>query len=557
MALKSLREYLQALDKAGKLVTIDRPMNKDTQLATLLYLQERGLSREQHKVFLFNNVCDSRGNRYDIPVVYAALRASFADIALQCHPDELDEKVVKAHRNPIEPLLVAQGPVQEVVYTGERLLEKGGMDEFPVPITHPGWDGGPVMAASCWVTKDPDTGQRNVGVYRSHVYARDRLGIHMAGPHRDIQTHWQKCRAKGIPLQAAIVIGGPPHFTYAGTSSLRPGVDEYGVAGALVGEPVELVKCKTIDLEVPANAEIVFEGELTIAELELEGPHGEGGAGEYLSMGDMQPYFTIKCITHRKDPIWYATARGGPSGGLLLKRLRDDLNMPHVLAVSSLASTAPGSLSVILIKIKDNTDQKEVWRTLDAFLEPPSEHEFEDLYANIPGKQIDATYIIAVNEDIDIKDRDMVWWALSTRVQPHRDMRIVNYRTKDLKNPSFLPEHEMAKVKHNQFDPNVVLPEASRLLINATCKWPYPPVCLPKKNFMDDGLSIWQELGLPPLKLRNPWYGYELGYFPQQFAEDAERAVKGQYYQTSERRAKNRVKVNYPLGGFPTLDKKK
>ena len=543
---KSLREYLEALDKAGKLATIKSPMNKDTQLAAFLYLQERGLPPEQHKVFFFTNVFDSRGNKYDIPVVYAALRTGFGDIGLKCRPDELNDRVVQAHKHPLEPRLVEDGPVQDVVYMGDRLLEKGGMDEFPVPITHPGWDGGPIMAASCWVTKDPDTGARNVGVYRSHVYARDRLGIHIAGPHRDIQTHWQKCRAKGIPLQAAIVVGGPPNLTYVGPASLPPGVDEYAVAGALAGEPVELVKCKTVDLEVPANAEIVFEGELTIEELELEGPHGEGGAGEYLSMGDMQPYFTLKCITHRKDPIWYATARGAPSGGLLLKRLRDDLNMPHVLAASPLRSTAPGSLSMVIIKIKNNTDQKEVWRTLEAFSEPSSDMEGEDIYANHPGKQIGTTYIIAVDEDIDIRDRDMLWWALSARVQPHRDFRIVNYRTKDLKCPSFLPESEMEKVKHNQFDPNVELPEASRLLINATHKWPYPPVCMPKKEFMEEGLAIWHELGLPPLELRKPWHGYELGHWPQQFAEDAERAVKGEYYKTSEMRAKKRVKVNYP-----------
>ena len=203
---KSLREYLQALDKVGKLVTIKSPMNKDTQLAPLLYLQERGLPPEQHKVF-FTNVFDSRGNKYNIPVVYVALRTGFGDIGLQCRPDELNEKVVQAHRRPIKPRLVEQGPVQDVVYMGDRLLEKGGMDEFPVPITHPGWDGGPIMAASCWVTKDPDTGARNVGVYRSHVYARNRLGIHMAGPHRDIRTHWQKCRAKGIRFKRLLSWG--------------------------------------------------------------------------------------------------------------------------------------------------------------------------------------------------------------------------------------------------------------------------------------------------------------------------------------------------------------
>ncbi|MCL5959250.1 MAG: UbiD family decarboxylase [Chloroflexi bacterium] len=537
---KSVREYLEALDKAGKLVTINSPMNKDTDLAPLLYLQERGLPASQHKVFFFTNVFDSRGNKYDIPIVYAALRTGFGHIGLNCSPEELSERVVRGHRDPIEPVLVERGPVQEVVHMGEGLLEKGGLDEFPVPITHPGWDGGPIMAASCWVTKDPDTGVRNVGVYRSHVYAQDRLGIHMAGPHRGIQVHWQKCRAKGIPLQAAIVIGGPPNLVYSAVSSLPNGVDELGVAGAMVGEPMELVKCKTVDLEVPANADVVFEGELTIDELELEGPHGEGGAGEYVSMGDMQPYFKVRCITRRRDACWYATARGGPSKGILLNRLRDDLKMPWVLEASSLSSTAPGSLSAVAIKIRKNTDQKDVWRTLEAFSEPLSD---EDDYANYPGKQIGTVFVIAVDEDVDIRDKDMVWWALSTRVQPHRDTRIVKYRTQDLKCPSFLPEPEMKKVKHNQFAPDVELPEASRLLINATHKWPYPPVSIPRKEFMEKGLRLWEQEGLPQLNLREPWYGYELGYWPQEFAEDAERAVKGQYYKTSEMRAQKRVKI--------------
>ncbi len=533
---RSLREYVEALDKAGKLVRVTTPLNKDTQLAPLLYLQERGLPEEQHKVFFFTNVFDSRGNKYDIPVAYAALRTGFGDIGLKCQPKDVNEKVAQARVHPIEPRLVDKGPVQEVVYMGDRLLEKGGMDEFPVPITHPGWDGGPVMAASCWVTKDPDTGIRNVGVYRSHVYARDRLGIHMAGPHKHIQIHWQKARARGIPLQAAIVIGGPPNLVYVATTRLPYGMDEYAMAGALVGEPVELVKCKTVDLEVPANADVVIEGELTTEWLELEGPHGEGGAGEHMSMGDMQPYFTIKCITHRKNPIWYATARGAPSGGLLLRELRDDLNMPHVLATASLPSTAPGSIRATVIKVKSHTDQAEVWRTLEAVAE-----------REMGG----GTYIIAVDEDIDIRDQDMVWWAMSTRAQPHRDLRITRFLEKDMKPVYLMPEPDVSiKVRHRQFDPNLKLLEASRLLINATMKWPYPPVCLPAKQFMEGGLAMWQELGLPPLKLREPWYGYELGYWPDEYREAAERAVKGEYYKTSEMRAKNRVKVDYPPGGY-------
>ena len=526
---KSLREYLEALDKAGKLVTINSPINKDTQLVPFTKLQDRGLPKAQQKAFLFTNVFDSRGIKYDIPVAYDILNG-FYGIGLKCRPEEVPEKVAQALLHPIDPKLVEQGAVQEVVYKGDELLKKGGMDEFPVPNTHPGYDAGPIMSSSMWVTKDPDTGIRNVGLYRSQVFAQNRLGIHMAGPGRHITQHWQKCREKGIPLEVAIVVGGPPNLIYVGNLSVPYGVDEYTVAGAMAGEPVELVKCKTVDLEVPANADFVFEGTLTTEELEMEGPHGE--IGELESMGDMQPYLTLKCITHRKDPIWMGPGSGPP--GAIYKRLRYDLDMPHVLAAGLVPSSAPGGGAVMAIKMKFNADQKEVWRTLEVFSETT-------------GSQSERTagkYIIAVDEDIDIRDPDMVWWALGTRVEPHRDFRIVKYRAKDLKPSSFMPEPEMAKIRHRQFDPHVQLPEGSRLLVNATLKWPYPPVSLPKQEFMEEALSIWQKEGLPALKLREPWHGYELGFWPKEFAEDADRAVRGEYYKTSEMRFKKRVKVD-------------
>ncbi|MFH1003569.1 MAG: UbiD family decarboxylase, partial [Chloroflexota bacterium] len=536
---KSLREFLEALDKAGKLVTINSPINKDTQLAPLSWLQERGLPDKQHKAFLFTNVFDSRGRKYDIPVAYGALRMSAA-ITLQCRPEETNEKVSRAVMAPIAPRLVKHGPVQDVVYRGDRLLEKGGLDEFPIPITHPGWDAGPIMSASCWVTKDPDTGARNVGVYRCHVYAQDRFGIHMAGDSRDITAHWQKCRAKGIPLQAAVFVGGPPNLTNVATSGLPYDLDEFAVAGALAGEPVELVKCKTVDLEVPAHADIVFEGELTTEELVLEGPHGEAGAGEHASSGDMQPYLTVKCITHRKDPIWV-----GPAGhipGLLLHQLKHDHNAPNVLEVANLPSIALGSGLVTVIKMKLHTAQEEVWRALEAFDFPFENSQF---------RKSKAKYVIAVDDDVDIRDANKLLWALCHRVQPHRDCRTVKFRTGDMKPSSFMPEAEMEKVRHRQFDPRVELPVGSRLLINATLKWPFPPVSLPRQEFMEEALRIWQKEGLPPLQLKEPWYGYELGHWPRQLAEDAARAAKGEYYQIAEMRAKNAVKIDYPPMVYP------
>lgn len=522
---QSLREYLEALKEAGKLVTITNPINKDTQITPLVWLQYRGLPKEQRKAFLFTNIFDSRGIKYDIPGVWGALGGSpqIDAIAMQCQPGETFEKIVQAFLHPIEPRSVKHGPVQDVVYTGDRLLQKGGMDEFPVAIRHPGLDSGPIQSISNWVTKDPESGVRNVGRYRSQVYAQDRLGIHMQGPHQGIAIHWQKCRERGIPLQAAIVVGGPPNLIYVGTVGLPYDVDEYTLAGALAGEPVELVKCKTVDLEVPANADVVIEGELNTEWLELEAPHGEGHG--LLSGTELMPYLTIKCITHRKDPIWIGSlSYMGEGAGIeiarafLFKHLRYDLNLSGVLAAS-------GSLVVggNVIKMKMHTDQKEVWRALEA----------------CPNSKT----VIAVDEDIDIEDDGRVWWAINTRVEPHRDIRIIKSLTTDLKPCSFMPEDEMIKVRHRQFEADVPLPETSRLLINATMKWPYPPLSLPKKEFMEDVLRIWEKEGLPPLKLKEPWYSYEMGHWPKEFADDAARAVKGEYYKTSEMRAKKRVKV--------------
>ncbi len=528
---QSLHEYLETLDKKGLLVKITKSINKDTQLAPLVRLQYRGLPDEQRKAFLFTNVFDSRGKKYDIPVAMGALGGSSSIYAmgLQCQPKEIAEKVAQAQLHPIEPRLVKQGPVQDVVYMGDRLLEKGGLDELPVPIATPGYDAGPITSASNWITKDIETGVRNVGRYRSQLYAQDRMGIHWGQTDQGGQIHWQKCRARGIPLQAAIVFGGPPNLSYVASSNFPYGVDEYSVAGGIAGEAVELVKCKTVDLEVPANADIVIEGELTTEELEMEAPHGEFQG--YMGMEEMQPYFTVKCITHCKDPIYLAHISQLPPSergmvNTLYKYLKYDLNISSVLQ-TGFAELETGHSSLIIIKMKTNTDQKEVWRALEAAAESsPFIHT-----------------IVAVDEDIDSRSPDMVWWAIGTRAQPHRDFRIIKRISTDVTDYSLLPGEELTKVRYQQFDPDVNLPERSTLLMNATIKWTYPPVCLPKKEFMEGALAIWRELNLPMLKLKKPWYSYEMGYWTKESAENAQRAVEGEYYQTSEMRATKRVKL--------------
>ena len=532
---RDLREHLVALEKQGKLIRIDHPINKDTQLHPLVRLQFRGLPEEQRKAFLFTNIFDSRGKQYHIPVALCALAGSseIYAIGLMCPPTEIAAKLAQAEMNPVAPTLVAHGPVQEEIHMGKSLLEHGGLDEFPVPISTPGFDCAPYFTASCWVTKDPDTGIRNVGVYRNQLKSPTRTGVHFGDISRHGLQHWLKCKEKGIPLEVAVVIGGPPSVAYVGVSKLPTGVDEFTVAGGIAGEPLELVKCQTVDLEVPAHAEIVVEGELMTDALEVGAPFGE--AVGYIGMTEIMPYLNVKCITHRKEPIWLAFISQFPPSesskirqhaneGALYKYLKHDCTMPQVVAVAFHESA--GSEAFVAIQVK-KTDQSEVWRTLQAAAE------------RFPA----AKTIIAVDEDINPRDADILNWAIGSRVQPHRDCRIVKYRSSNLLDLSLEPLDDLIKRRHREHDAHLEKPEASHLLINATLKWAYPPVSLPKKEFMEEALRLWQQLGLPQLKLKEPRWGYNLGYWGDEYEEWANLAVSGKYYQTGENRARNRIKI--------------
>ena len=168
---KDLREHIAALDKAGLLIKIDEQINKDTELMPLVRWQFRGLSEEQRRAFMFTNVVDAKGRKYDIPVVVGTLAASrrIYGFGLQCQPEEIVERWNKAQSQPIPPKIVENAPVHEVVYTGASLLEKGGLGEFPVPISTPGYDCGPFTTASHWFTRDPEAGIINAQFYTTLV----------------------------------------------------------------------------------------------------------------------------------------------------------------------------------------------------------------------------------------------------------------------------------------------------------------------------------------------------------------------------------------------------
>ena len=178
----------------------------------------------------------------------------------------------------IKPLEVSDAPCHEVVITGKELIGEGkGLDTLPIPISTPGYDAAPYFTATNCVTKDPETGIQNIGTYRAGLKSSNRLGVRMSSRTGGAggYAHWVKYQKRGEKMPVAFVIGCPPHVAFMGPQKLPRTIDEIDVAGGLAGEPIQIVKCKTSDLLVPSQSELVIEGLVDTEYLEPEGPFGE------------------------------------------------------------------------------------------------------------------------------------------------------------------------------------------------------------------------------------------------------------------------------------------
>lgn len=499
-----LREYLDELDARGLLVRVSLPINKDTELVPLVRLQFRGLPAQDRMAFLFENVTDSRGSAYDGSVVMGAFASSRAvySTALAAEPEAVGARWAEALSNPLEPTLVQTGPCKEVVLDGPSLVDAGGVDGFPHPISTPGFDPAPFLTAGCWVTKDPETGSYNVGIYRGMIKGPDRVGLQMDTPTQHIAIHLAKARRAGRKLEAAIVIGAVPAVGFASAQKIPFGVSEYSVAGGLMGRPLEVVRCQTVDLEVPAHAELVIEGEIDPEHLEPEGPFGE--ASGFMGPATMSPVLRVKAITHRRKPVVQAfISEFPPSESTLMRKiafenvyLRFLRQACNIDAVRRVVTYESGTCNMFFVIQLNN---------------PTPGQARQALYAASGYEASMGKTIVAVDEDVDPEDLNAVVWAMSFRMQPARDVTVL---------PGKLP----------RLDPSAGDGEfSSALLIDATRKRPYPPTSLPAREFMDRAREIWRELDLPELSLASPWFGYELGEWSDENRRAAAEAVRGRY----------------------------
>jgi UbiD family decarboxylase len=522
---RDLREFINVLNDHGLLVTIKREINKDTELMPLVRWQFRGLHERDRKAFLFENVTDAKGKKYGIPVLVGAHAACLKIYSLgaMCEPDEITGKWEQGLLQRISPKLVDSGMVQEEVHIGSGLLEHGGLDEFPIPISTPGFDNAPYFTAGNWITKDPNSGIYNIGNYRGQVKDMLRTGVSCSLP-QHLRMHRELWKEKGVPMPVAVAIGPTPNIGMAAVTKLPYGVSEYDVAGGLTGEPVPIVKCKSVDLEVPANAEIVIEGFIPIDQLEREGPFGEYTG--YTGQGVENLFFNVTAITHRKKPIWNTyISQFPPSESSLItclgmensykKFLKSDLGLHNLVDVAFHNESGGRQFLVIALK---KPSQTEAWTALNGAV------ALMAAWGKI---------IVVVDEDIDPRDMDSVIWALCFRMQPDRDIRITQGKQTAL-DPSAVSQESLRALGHE--------PLTSAIMINATRKWDYPPISLPKKEYMERAKQIWEEEGLPRLTPKMPWYGENLGYWTEENMEEAELALKGEHFKTGEKQAKVRKK---------------
>ena len=511
-AYPDLHEHLVALREKGLVHVIDRAINKDAELHPLVRWQfVGGMAESERKAFLFTNVVDGRGRPYSMPVLVGAIAANRAiyAVGMGVPVSEIPARWDRAIAHPIAPRVVDRAACQEVVLEGAALQGEGnGLDRLPIPVSTPGFDAAPTLTATNVITRDPETGVQNMGTYRVALKAADRLVVRMAtrvggaGGYQHYLKHQQQGK-KWMPC--AIVLGCPPCVAFVGPQKMPIGVDELTVAGGLVGTPINVVKARTIDLLVPAEAEIVIEGLIDTEFCEPEAPFGESHG--HIALEEFNMPMQVTAITHRRDPIVLSyISQVTPSESSVMKRvayeplflshLRDGLGIKGVKHVS-LHEPLTALRRVVLLTYEQGTQQSEIWR---------------GLYGAAAFKSDTGKICIAVNDDIHPDNADALLWAIAYRSNPSEDIQILGHR-----GLGHGPRREHGKR------------EDSTLLIDATMKEPMPPLALPKQEYMEHARMIWGELGLPPLRPQSPWHGTAVGDWLPEWDDAAKRAVLGRY----------------------------
>jgi 4-hydroxy-3-polyprenylbenzoate decarboxylase len=481
MAYRSLQHFMDVLEKHGELTRITEPVRPYLEITEIT---DR-VCKRGGPALLFEQVPG-----YDMPVLMNA----FGSITRMClalevenyeeiseellsfleaeAPDTLIKKLKllpKLRRLAnIFPKTVSKAPCQEVVFQGDEV----DLTKIPVLTCWP-LDGGPFITLPAVFTHHPETGRRNVGMYRLQVYDRNTTGMHWHR-HKGGAHHYRVAEARGERLPLAVAIGPDPAVTYAATAPLPEDLDEIIFAGFLRQEPVEMVPCVSVPLMVPASSQIVLEGYVEPGERRIEGPFGDHTG--YYSLADEYPVFHVTTLTRRRQAVYPATIVGRPPMEdcfmakaterlflpLIKKTLPEivDLNLPvegvfHNLAFVAIDKRYPGHARKVM-------------------------HALWGL-----GQMMFTKIILVFDKEVDVQDLSQVLWRLGNNVDPRRDAVFVDGPVDALDHASPLPHF------------------GSKMGIDCTRKWPeegftreWPEVIMMDPEVKRKVDELWPKLGL-------------------------------------------------------------
>ena len=434
MAYEDLYAFVRSLERHGELKRIAVEVNPDLEITEIT---DR-VCKKEGPALLFERV---RG--YDVPVLMNAF-GSMRRMCLALQVDRLDEigaevedllamKVPESWTEKLgtlpklkrlldmSPKTVTRAPCQEVVEA-----ERPSLRGLPILRCWPG-DGGRFITLPVVITKDPETGVRNAGMYRMQVFAECTTGMHWH-PHKGGAQHYRVAEQLGRRLAVAVALGPDPAVTYAATAPVPDGMDEFAFAGFLRSARAELVPCVSVDLEVPANALIVLEGYVEPEERRQEGPFGDHTG--FYSPSDLYPVFHLTAVTRREQPIYPATVVGRPpmedcflgkaTERIFLPALRSqvpeiaDMNLPvegvfHNLAIVSIDKRYPGHARKVM---------HALWGM---------------------GQMMLTKIIVVVDREVDVHNLREVLWRVGNAIDPERDIEFTTGPADVLDHAAHLP----------------------------------------------------------------------------------------------------------------------
>ena len=482
MAYSDLRQFIQALENSGELKRISAEVDPILEITEVA---DRAV-KSGGPALLFE-----KPKGYDIPVLINAF-ASMRKMELALEVDSVESIAARiaeylemktpqgmlgklkmlpklAEMGSFFPREVKTGPVKEVIRKDDFSLF-----DYPILKCWP-QDGGRFITLPLVFSRNPVTGKRNAGVYRLQIFDERTTAMHWQ-THKQGAEHYRRALAEGkeARMEVAVAVGSDPATMFSGILPLPPDLDEMLFAGFLRSKPVELVKCETVDLEVPANAEIVLEGYVTLGELRTEGPFGDHTG--FYSLEDEFPVFHVTCITQRKDPIYATTIVGPPPMedyymGKTIERVflpLMRLQLPEVVDMCMPAEGIFHNLMIVSMRKSYPLHARKVMSAIWGL-----------------GQAMFTKCIVVVDHDVNVQDLREVTWKALNNIDPQRDIQFVMGPVDQLDHSSRLPNY------------------GSKMGIDATRKWkeegftrPWPDLIEMDEKTKKRVDAIWEQLGI-------------------------------------------------------------